>query len=67
MNSALCKRLGIQFPLFAFSHCRDVVAEVSKAGGFGARTGAHPVPNPTQPPVAASEAALNAAMPVPVG
>ena len=35
MNSALCKRLGIQFPLFAFSHCRDVVAEVSKAGGFG--------------------------------
>lgn len=23
------------FPLFAFSHCRDVVAEVSRAGGFG--------------------------------
>ena len=23
------------FPLFAFSHCRDVVAEVSAAGGFG--------------------------------
>ena len=35
MKSALCKRLGIEFPLFAFSHCRDVVAEVSKAGGFG--------------------------------
>ena len=35
MNSRLCKRLGIEFPLFAFSHCRDVVAEVSKAGGFG--------------------------------
>jgi NAD(P)H-dependent flavin oxidoreductase YrpB (nitropropane dioxygenase family) len=27
--------LGIEFPLFAFSHCRDVVVEVSKAGGFG--------------------------------
>lgn len=27
--------LGIDFPLFAFSHCRDVVVEVSKAGGFG--------------------------------
>ena len=27
--------LGIDFPLFAFSHCRDVVAAVSKAGGFG--------------------------------
>ncbi|MGI9476227.1 MAG: nitronate monooxygenase, partial [Hyphomicrobiaceae bacterium] len=35
MNSRLCKRFGIDFPLFAFSHCRDVVAEVSKAGGFG--------------------------------
>ncbi|MUM18907.1 nitronate monooxygenase [Mycobacterium sp. CBMA271] len=29
------ERLGIEFPLFAFSHCRDVVAAVSRAGGFG--------------------------------
>jgi NAD(P)H-dependent flavin oxidoreductase YrpB (nitropropane dioxygenase family) len=35
MKSKVCDMLGIQFPLFAFSHCRDVVAEVSKAGGFG--------------------------------
>ena len=35
MKSRLCKRLDIEFPLFAFSHCRDVVAQVSKAGGFG--------------------------------
>ena len=35
MKSALCEKFGIDFPLFAFSHCRDVVAEVSKAGGFG--------------------------------
>ena len=27
--------LGIEFPLFAFTHCRDVVVAVSKAGGFG--------------------------------
>ena len=27
--------LESSFPLFAFSHCRDVVAEVSAAGGFG--------------------------------
>jgi NAD(P)H-dependent flavin oxidoreductase YrpB (nitropropane dioxygenase family) len=27
--------LGIEFPLLAFSHCRDVVAAVSRAGGFG--------------------------------
>ncbi len=35
MKSAICDRLGIEFPLFAFSHCRDVVAAVSRAGGFG--------------------------------
>lgn len=35
MNNELCKRLGIEFPIFAFSHCRDVVAAVSRAGGFG--------------------------------
>jgi NAD(P)H-dependent flavin oxidoreductase YrpB (nitropropane dioxygenase family) len=35
MKSKVCDMLGIEFPLFAFSHCRDVVAEVSKAGGFG--------------------------------
>ncbi len=27
--------LGIDFPLLAFSHCRDVVAAVSRSGGFG--------------------------------
>ena len=35
MKTGLCERLGIQFPLFAFSHCRDVVVAVSKAGGMG--------------------------------
>lgn len=35
MKSRICDELGIEFPLFAFSHCRDVVAEVSRAGGFG--------------------------------
>ena len=35
MNGELLKRLGIEFPVFAFSHCRDVVAAVSRAGGFG--------------------------------
>ena len=35
MDSRICDMLGIDFPLLAFSHCRDVVAEVSKAGGFG--------------------------------
>src|SRR6202161_4303524 len=35
MKSPVCDMLGIDFPLFAFSHCRDVVAAVSRAGGFG--------------------------------
>jgi NAD(P)H-dependent flavin oxidoreductase YrpB (nitropropane dioxygenase family) len=35
MKSSICEKLGIEFPLFAFSHCRDVVAAVSRAGGFG--------------------------------
>ena len=35
MNNDICKMVGCEFPLFAFSHCRDVVAAVSRAGGFG--------------------------------
>ncbi len=35
MNNRVCALTGAEFPLFAFSHCRDVVAAVSKAGGFG--------------------------------
>ena len=35
MRTPICDRLGIEFPIFAFSHCRDVVAAVSRAGGFG--------------------------------
>ncbi|MBU1253237.1 MAG: nitronate monooxygenase family protein [Alphaproteobacteria bacterium] len=31
----VCELTGAEFPLFAFSHCRDVVAAVSRAGGFG--------------------------------
>ena len=35
MKTPVCEMLGIDFPLLAFSHCRDVVAAVSRAGGFG--------------------------------
>ncbi len=35
MQTELAKKLGIEFPIFAFTHCRDVVVAVSKAGGFG--------------------------------
>lgn len=35
MRTEMCDTLGIEFPIFAFSHCRDVVAAVSRAGGLG--------------------------------
>jgi len=35
MRTPLCDAFGIEYPIFAFTHCRDVVAAVSKAGGLG--------------------------------
>lgn len=35
MRSQLAKEMGLEFPVFAFTHCRDVAAAVSKAGGLG--------------------------------
>jgi NAD(P)H-dependent flavin oxidoreductase YrpB (nitropropane dioxygenase family) len=35
VHTPVCDQLGIEFPIFAFSHCRDVVAAVTNAGGFG--------------------------------
>ncbi len=35
MRTPICDELGIEFPIFAFTHCRDVVVAVAKAGGMG--------------------------------
>ena len=35
MKTDICEKLGIEYPIFAFTHCRDVVVAVSKAGGIG--------------------------------
>jgi len=35
MRTPVCDTLDIEFPILAFSHCRDVVAAVSRAGGLG--------------------------------
>ena len=35
MKTPVCEMLGCDVPIVAFTHCRDVVAAVSKAGGFG--------------------------------
>src|SRR5688500_15725909 len=35
MRTGICDQLGIEYPVFAFSHCRDVVAAVTRGGGCG--------------------------------
>jgi NAD(P)H-dependent flavin oxidoreductase YrpB (nitropropane dioxygenase family) len=35
MRTAVTEMFGIDLPILAFSHCRDVVAAVTKAGGMG--------------------------------
>ena len=35
MRTALTEMVGCEFPIVAFSHCRDVIAAVTNAGGFG--------------------------------
>jgi len=35
MHTRVTKMFGIDFPIFAFTHCRDVAAAVSNAGGLG--------------------------------
>jgi len=35
MKNPLTQAFGIEYPIFAFSHCRDVVAAVTNAGGMG--------------------------------
>lgn len=35
MQTKLAREMGLEFPIFAFTHCRDVAAAVSKAGGLG--------------------------------
>lgn len=34
LHTRLCDLLGIEFPIIAFTHCKDVVAAVVNAGGF---------------------------------
>jgi len=35
VRNTLTQQFGIEYPIFAFSHCRDVVAAVTNAGGMG--------------------------------
>src|SRR3546814_14177707 len=35
MKTAVADMFGVEYPILAFRHCRDVVAAVTNAGGFG--------------------------------
>ena len=35
LKTEICHMLGIEYPVFAFTHCRDVAAAVCNAGGIG--------------------------------
>jgi NAD(P)H-dependent flavin oxidoreductase YrpB (nitropropane dioxygenase family) len=35
MRTRLTEMVGCEYPIVAFSHCRDVIAAVTSAGGFG--------------------------------
>ena len=35
MRTKLTEMVGCEYPIVAFSHCRDVIAAVTNAGGFG--------------------------------
>ena len=34
LRTKLCEMLGIEFPIIAFTHCKDVAVAVINAGGF---------------------------------
>lgn len=45
MRTVVSEMLGVEFPILAFSHCRDVVAAVTNAGGFGVLGGVAHTPD----------------------
>lgn len=55
----LTEMFGIDFPLFAFSHCRDVVVAVSKAGGMGVFGALHFTPEQLEEELAWIEANID--------
>ena len=59
MNSKICELLDIEFPLVAFTHCRDVVVAVSKAGGCGVLGAVGMTPEQLEEVIRAAEKDLN--------
>ncbi len=45
LTNALCRRLGIRFPIYGLAHSIEVVAAISRAGGFGVYAAARDGPS----------------------
>ena len=70
MKSPICDMLGIEFPLVAFSHCRDVVAAVSRASEtypIPVCTTGYSMPNSSVTRVLSAGCIIVAVMPAPPG
>ena len=48
MKTKMTEMFGIDVPIFAFTHCRDVVAEVCQSGGLGVLGGVAHTPTPLE-------------------
>src|SRR5436309_254294 len=35
LQTRLCEMFGVEYPIVAFTHCKDVAAAVTNAGGIG--------------------------------
>ena len=44
LHTKLCDSLGIEYPIVAFTHCKDVAAAVINAGGFAVLGETHHTP-----------------------
>jgi len=45
LHTKLCDSLGIEYPIIAFTHCKDVVAAVTNAGAFAVMGETHHTPD----------------------
>jgi NAD(P)H-dependent flavin oxidoreductase YrpB (nitropropane dioxygenase family) len=58
LKNSLCERLGIELPIFGFSHSIDVTVAIARAGGFPVFGAAREVPERIGPELAAIRARL---------
>jgi hypothetical protein len=52
MRTAVCDLVGVEYPVFGFTHCREVVVAISRAGGMGMYGAAYFSPERVQQDVA---------------